>query len=178
MPTPNISTYPKLLPLRVGEGVTVRPMTPRDEGLLLDFFLRLPEEERFYLKDDVTAPGVIGRWVRDLDYARVFPLLALQHNRIVGDATLHRRRGGAHRHMGEVRVTVDPAWRGRGLGTALLRELVDCASQVGLETLVFELIAGVQDEAINAAGRAGFLVAARLVNHVKDMQGKPMISSS
>jgi GNAT superfamily N-acetyltransferase len=112
-------------------------------------------------------------WVRDLDYERVLPLLAGQHDRIVGDATLHRRRDGAHRHMGEVRVTVDPVWRGRGLGTALLRELVDCASQVGLETLVFELIERVQDEAIDAARRAGFLVAARLVNHVKDMQGKP-----
>jgi L-amino acid N-acyltransferase YncA len=75
--------------------------------------------------------------------------------------------------MGEVRVTVDPAWRGRGLGTALLQELVACASQVGLETLVFELIEGVQDEAIDTARRAGFLVAARLANHVKDMQGTP-----
>jgi GNAT superfamily N-acetyltransferase len=173
MPTPNLSIYPKLLPLRDGQEVAVRPMTLRDEGTLLDFFRRLPEEERFYLKDDVTAPGVIAGWVRALDYERVLPLLAVQHRHIVGDATLHRRRGGAHRHMGEVRVTVDPAWRGRGLGTALLRELVGCASQVGLETLVFELIAEVQDEAIDAAGRAGFLVAARLVNHVKDMQGKP-----
>jgi GNAT superfamily N-acetyltransferase len=139
----------------------------------LDFFLRLPEAERFYLKDDVTAPGVIAGWVRALDYARVFPLLAVHHDRIVGDATLHRRQGGAHRHMGEVRVAVDPAWRGRGLGTALLQELVACATQVGVETLVFELIEGVQDEAIDAARRAGFLVAARLANHVKDRQGTP-----
>jgi L-amino acid N-acyltransferase YncA len=173
MPTPNLSIYPKLLPLRDGEEVTVRPMTPRDEGTLLDFFLRLPEEDRFYLKDDVTAPGVIAGWVRDLDYERVLPLLAVQNDRIVGDATLHRRRGGARRHMGEVRVTVDPTLRGRGLGTALLHELIGCASQVELETLVFELIEEVQDEAIHAARRAGFLVAARLVNHVKDMQGKP-----
>jgi L-amino acid N-acyltransferase YncA len=173
MLTSNISVYPKLVPLRDGKEVTVRPMTPRDEGTLLDFFLRLPEEDRFYLKDDVTAPGVIAGWVRDLDYERVLPLLALQKDRIVGDATLHRRRGGARRHMGEVRVTVDPALRGRGLGTALLHELIDYASQVGLDTLVFELIEEAQDDAIDAARRAGFLVAARLANHVKDMQGKP-----
>jgi GNAT superfamily N-acetyltransferase len=140
MPTPSISIYPKLLLLRDREEVAIRPMTPTDEGALLDFFLRLSEEDRFYLKDDVTAPGVIAGWVRDLDYERVLPLLAWQHDRIVGDATLHRRRGGARRHMGEVRVTVDPALRGRGLGTALLHELIDYASQVELETLVFELI--------------------------------------
>jgi GNAT superfamily N-acetyltransferase len=173
MSIPNLNGYPKQLPLQDGAEVTVRPLTPGDERTLLDFFLRLPEAERFYLKDDITRPGVIAGWVRDLDYARVFPLLAVQHDRIVGDATLHRRRGGAHRHMGEVRVTVDPDLRRRGLGTALLQELVACASQVGLETLIFELIEGVQDEAIDAARRTGFLVAARLVNHVKDMQGKP-----
>jgi L-amino acid N-acyltransferase YncA len=173
MPTPNISTYPKLLPLRDGEEVAIRPMMPGDEGMLLDFFRRLPEADRFSLKDDVTAPGVIAGWVRDLDYERVLPLLAWQHDRIVGDATLHRRRGGARRHIGEVRVTVDPALRGRGLGTALLHELIDYASQVELDSLVFELIEEAQDEAIAAAQRAGFLVAARLVNHVKDQQGKP-----
>jgi hypothetical protein len=43
MLTPDISTYPKLLPLRDGEEVAIRPMTPGDEGRLLDFFLRLPE---------------------------------------------------------------------------------------------------------------------------------------
>jgi L-amino acid N-acyltransferase YncA len=172
MPTPNISTYPQLLPLRDGEEVAIRPMTPGDERTLLDFFLRLPEEDRFYLKDDVTAPGVIAGWVRDLDYERVLPLLAWQHDRIVGDATLHRRRGGARRHIGEVRVTVDPAMRGRGLGTALLHELIDYVSQVELDSLVFELIEEAQDEAIAAAQRAGFLVTARLVNHVKDKQGK------
>ena len=84
MPTPNISTYPKLLPLRDGEVVAIRPMVSGDEATLLDFFLRLLEEERFYLKDDVTAPGVIAGWVRDLDYERVLPLLAWQHDHIVG----------------------------------------------------------------------------------------------
>jgi hypothetical protein len=49
-------------------------MMPGDEGRLLDFFLRLPEAERFYLKDDVTAPGVIAGWVRALDYERVLPV--------------------------------------------------------------------------------------------------------
>ena len=69
-------------------------------------------------------------------------------------------------------MTVDSALRGL-LGTAVLHELIDYASQVELETLVFELIEEAQDEAIAAARRAGFLVTARLVNHVKDRQGKP-----
>jgi hypothetical protein len=62
-------------------------MMPGDEGRLSDFFLRLPKAERFSLKDDVTAPGVIAGWVRALDDERVLPLLAVQHDRIVRDAT-------------------------------------------------------------------------------------------
>jgi L-amino acid N-acyltransferase YncA len=89
----------------------------------------------------------------------------------VADASLHRRRGGARRHVGEVRVTVNPAYRGQGLGSAILHDVIDYANQMELESLVFELVDGEQDEAIDAARRAGFSEAARLVNHVKDMKG-------
>ncbi|MBI4498463.1 MAG: GNAT family N-acetyltransferase [Chloroflexi bacterium] len=173
MPTPTITIYPKTLALRDSTAVTLRPMVATDGPALLEFFLHLPEDDRFYLKDNVTAPGVIAAWARDLDYERVLPLLALVDGRIVGDATLHRRRGGARRHVGEVRVTVDPAFRGRGLGTALLHEVLDYAYQMGLESVVFELVENTQDEAIDAARRAGFVESARLINHVKDTHGKP-----
>jgi L-amino acid N-acyltransferase YncA len=171
MPTPTIAIYPKTLALSDGTDVIVRPMQAGDQPLLLPYFLGLSEEDRFYLKDDVTAPGVLDRWVRELDYERVMPLLGVAGDRVVADASLHRRRGGSRRHIGEVRITVDPAYRGRGLGSALLHEVIDYANQMELETLVFELVAGEQDEAIDAARRAGFVEAAHLVNHVKDMAG-------
>lgn len=171
MPTPTIAIYPKTISLRDGVQVTIRPMAPDDEQALLDFFLRLSEEDRFYLKDDVVAPGVIASWARQLDYERVLPLLALVDGRVVADATLHRRRGGARRHIGEVRVTVDPTFRGRGLGSAILHELLEYAYRVELESLVFELVADEQEEAMDAARRSGFVESARIVNHVKDMKG-------
>jgi L-amino acid N-acyltransferase YncA len=93
--------------------------------------------------------------------------------RIVADGTLHRRRGNAIRHLGEVRVVVDPAYRAKGLGTALLHELMDYAQGEGLEAANFELVEGVQDEALDAARRAGFVESARFPNHVKDMDGRP-----
>ena len=37
-----------------GDEVTMRPMMKTDKDALLDFLRRVPEEDRFDLKDDVT----------------------------------------------------------------------------------------------------------------------------
>jgi GNAT superfamily N-acetyltransferase len=147
-------------------------MVAEDEDALRAFFLRIPEGDRFFLKDNVVAPEVIAGWTRNLNYGRVLPLVAEVEGRIVADATLHRRYGGAIRHNCEVRVVVDPAYRQRGLGSALLHELLDLAYKEGLEAATFELVEGPQDEALDAARRAGFVESARFANHVKDPDGK------
>ena len=41
-----------------------------------------------------------------IDYNRVFPLVAEVQGRIVGDVTLHVRKVGWKRHLGNVRVVV------------------------------------------------------------------------
>src|SRR3972149_8201102 len=59
--TQTIGAFPKEAVLRDGSRVLVRSLEDGDEQALLDFFLRIPEEERFCLTEDVTAPaGVDG----------------------------------------------------------------------------------------------------------------------
>jgi GNAT superfamily N-acetyltransferase len=105
-----------------GEQMTIRPMLPTDKEALLEFFCRIPQEDRIYLKEDVTDPRVIEGWDETLDYSRALPLLAIMDNKIVGDGTLHHRRAGARRHIGEVRIVVDPGYRNRGVGRGLLHK--------------------------------------------------------
>ena len=57
--------------------VFVRPLQAGDKVHLLDFFKRIPEEERFYLKENVTSPEVIQAWTANIDFGRVIPILAL-----------------------------------------------------------------------------------------------------
>ncbi len=153
-PIPNLEAYPKQIMLLDGTVVSVRPLEPKDQTALLRFFQRVPEEDRFYLKENVTAPEVIYRWTHEIDFDRVLPLVAIsQSGQIIADATLHRSRSPARRHMGELRIVVDPAYREQGLGTRLIRELLDVATDLGLERAIFELVAHREEAAIEAAIR-------------------------
>lgn len=163
--------YPKKFELRDGTAVTIRPMVADDEEALLTFFRGIPAEDRVFLKDDVTRAEVIEVWCKNLDYDRVLPLLAEADRRIVGDATLHQRRGGWMRHAAKVRVVIDPAFRGKGLGSQLIRELIAIAEKTDLEKLDVGVMAE-QKAAISAFKDLGFVQVAVFPDHVKDLNGK------
>lgn len=148
-----------------------RPMQVTDETELVAFFKRIPVDERQLFKEDVTRPEVIQRWVRHLDYSNILPLLAFDGPRVVADATLHRDRRGWSRHVAEVRVAVDPEYRGRGLGRALVREFSDLAPQVGVAILNAQML-DVQKDARGLFEGSGFLAMATLPQHAIDLAGR------
>lgn len=167
----DLGTYPKTLVLRDGTQVHLRPLRTDDKARLLRFFERVPEEERFYLKENVTSPEVIATWTAHIDYERTIPIVAEANGDIVADATLHRSRSPARRHVGEVRVVVDPAYRERGLGGRLMRELIDIAVTLRLHKLGMELVEHREHAAIMAALSMGFRETARLHEWGRDMWG-------
>ena len=172
---PNIEAYPKTVLLKDGAPVTLRTLVEEDGSRLLNFFKRIPEQERFYLKEDVTSPEVIQSWTTELDFSRVVPIVALAGDDagddIVADGTLHRSRALARSGVGELRIVVDPSFREVGLGRRLIRELLDVALDLGLNTATFELVAKHEDLAIAAARSLGFQVVATLKDRIRDLWG-------
>ncbi len=176
MPWPD-AAYPKTVALRDGAEVLVRRLAAGDEDALLAFFQAIPEAERFFLKDDVTSPDLIRGWVRDAERpdpepsptarapaspsgrtgGRAFALIALEDERILAEAALVRRRGAARGHLADLRVVVHQDYRHRGLGTALLSELLDVARDSGLSGVLFEAVADAQAQALAAAESLGFI---------------------
>jgi L-amino acid N-acyltransferase YncA len=148
-------------------------MVPEDKDALLDFFRRIPTEDRFSLKEDVTDAKILERWAQTLDYSRVLPLLAFLDGKIVGDGTLHHRRAGARQHIGEVRVVVAPASRNRGVGRGLLHKLIEMAGDKGLKKLLFEVVAAMEPAAQHTAQVLGFVPVAMLPARVLDSRGTP-----
>jgi L-amino acid N-acyltransferase YncA len=166
-----IPGYPTVYLTTDGAQMTIRPMVPEDQDALLDFFRQIPAEDRFYLKEDVTNPAIIARWVQTLDYSRVLPLLAFLDGTIVGDGTLHHRRAGARQHIGEVRIVVAPAYRNRGVGRGLLHKLIDIAGDKGLKKLMFEVVTDTEQAARHTAQVLGFVPVAVLPAQVRDVCG-------
>lgn len=156
--------------LKDGTKVILRPMVKEDRDKLLDFFQRVTDKDRQFLRNDVRDPSVIDAWVNNIDYQKVFPLLAEVDGKIVGDATLHMRRTGWKRHLGNVRVVVAHEFQRRGLGTLLINEIAELATEFGLEKLVSEIYFH-SPGAYWAFKRAGFGVKAVFEDLVKDLYG-------
>lgn len=168
---PLLVRYPKRVTLSDGLTVTVRPLRPEDEAPLAAFFRSIPAADRWWLREDVCDAAVVRRWVADLDYERVLPLLALSGEEVVADATLHRRGFGARAYLGEVRAVVAPAYRGRGLAYALLSDLLEIATAAGLDRLEAELVAGEQRGALEAVEMLGFQAIAEVADHLRAEDG-------
>ncbi|MDD3581399.1 MAG: GNAT family N-acetyltransferase [Desulfobacca sp.] len=166
-----INNYPKEVNLEDGTKVIFRPLLKDDQQGLLEYFQSLPEEDRACLKDEVTDPQVIENWIYDMDYDNLLPLLALHQRRIIGDATLHFSQIGWSKHQGEIRLTTDPQYRVRGLGTLLVQELIDVATQLGLEQLSAEMPPEL-DKAFYLFEKLGFKETAILKDFVRDLKGK------
>jgi len=167
-----IQNFPKDIVLKDGFECALRPLRSDDEKEFHQFFLAVPEPERMFIKHRVTEPEVISDWCRNIDLGRNFPLLAISDGKIIGDATLHQQLGGWKRHIGRVSVLVHPQYRGRGLARALVNEIVDIATNLGLDKVEAEFIGG-QETAIKMFALLGFSNLLRLPDYVKDMQSIP-----
>ena len=166
-----LQRYPITMFLKDDTRVTIRPLDREDKVALAQFFQRVPEEDRFYLKENVTAPEVIREWTEHIDLERTLPIIGVDDGKIVADATLHRSRAPARRHVGELRIVVDPDYRGKGLGSRLTQELVDIGKTLKLNKLFFELVERRESSAIRIAVQAGFEQTATLRGRVRDRYG-------
>jgi L-amino acid N-acyltransferase YncA len=161
----------KRYPRSLAGGFSVRPLKAEDESALVEFFRKLPVDERQLFKDDVTRAETIRGWVRNLDYANILPLLVLEGKAVVADATLHRDKRGWSRHVGKLRISIDPDRRGRGLAKQLVQEFLSLAPTLGVAILHAEVL-DVQKGAQVLFDSLGFHEVAVLPQHAIDLAGR------
>lgn len=148
--------YPQEGVLRDGRRVLLRPFTEKDVDALYDFFHRMPGEYRRFAWDNVDNRALIEKWGREVDYAKVFPLLALDGQRVVADASLHTRKGGPLRLVGRIKWMIDPEFRGGGMGTLLVQQLINIARERGMRHANAMLISDLEADAVETLQGLGF----------------------
>lgn len=164
-----LQKFPKTVKLKDGKKAVLRPLKADDEKAFHKLFQGIPEQERMFIKHRVQDIKVIRDWCRHIDMGRNLPLLGVMDGEIAGCATLHQRLGGWKRHIGRVSVLVHPDYRGRGLATRLINEILDLARAAGLEKAEAAFIAE-QAAAMKMFAMLGFNQLVRLDDYVKDMQ--------
>jgi acetyltransferase len=146
--------FRQIVTMRDGARVLLRPLVPDDRQALLDFFLPVSVEERRYMRHNVNDPTLVKSWVENIEYDKVFPLVAVVGDRIVGVATLHFHEGPA-RHRAELRIFLAKDFKRRGLGTKLIQGLVDVARKRSIYIVDAQVVSD-HVEVIKALQKAGF----------------------
>jgi L-amino acid N-acyltransferase YncA len=165
-----LSAFPKNISLSDGTQATLRSLIPQDRAEIGEFFERVPEEDRAFLKEDLINRYEVEVWLDGIDIDRETVIVAVAEKRIVGTAVLQRQRHGWSRHVGEIRIVADPAFRRRGLGHAMADAIMDLAQKAGLQKLLAEMVSD-RPEPIGVFKRLGFKTEATFNDQVKDRHG-------
>lgn len=153
-PVEQLINYRHLVTLPDGMRVLLRPLVPKDREALLALFVHLPPEETQFFRNAVTNAEIVAHWAEFPDYARVFPLVAVAGDRIVGNCTLHIGSGYT-RHVAEVRIFLAREFRRRGIGSAMIRGQLEISRKLGLHQVVAEVVES-RPNVIHAFERLGF----------------------
>jgi ribosomal protein S18 acetylase RimI-like enzyme len=144
----------------------IRPLESGDEAAIDRFLDRIPDEDRTFFKEDVADADVRSAWFRP-GPAR---LLAVEGDAVLGYVAVVPLASWS-RHVGELRVIVDPQYRGRGIGQALTRRAMLEALELGLTKMVIEVRAD-HESRIEMFRALGFVPEALLADHVRDHAGQ------
>ena len=167
-----LGTYRNLVTLRDGVRVLLRVLEKGDGAALQAMFDQVSDEDLKYMHSNVKNPALVRKWIDEMDYSQIIPVVALVGGKIVGDATLHRGQG-SYRHTGELRIFLQGAYRQRGLGTAMLKSLIDVANKLEMHLLTAEVIAE-KISVIRAFQGLGFQLLASLPGYFMMPDGKTL----
>ncbi len=160
----------KTVTLKDGSDVTIRNMRPQDVDLSFSFFCDLPEEDRRYLRVDVTRRDLVEWRTTDVDSGRVDRLVAVADGAIVADGSLELQGHGWGDCIGEIRLMVARPYQHLGLGTLLARELYYLGMQHKLDRIVVRVMRP-QSRAHRIMKRLGFREEFLIPEHVRDQDG-------
>jgi RimJ/RimL family protein N-acetyltransferase len=163
-------TLPRSLQLR-GATLELARLLPADGAELAAFAAALPPHDLLFLRRDISQPKVIAAWMQAIGEGRLHSLAVREGGVLVGCSAIVVDALSWSRHVGELRVLVAPAWRGKGLGRVLIQQCFAQALELGLQKLVAQMTVD-QVAAIAVFEELGFRAEALLRDQVKDRDGQ------
>ena len=119
---------------------------------------------------DVYDDQAINRWMNRVEFGEIIGVIALEGNQMIGYCNLHTNDLPWSRHVAEIRMSVSVAYRGLGVGTALVSEAFAIGWGRGLQKLLARMASG-QMGALKLFYSLGFRTQAILTGCVKNENG-------
>jgi RimJ/RimL family protein N-acetyltransferase len=165
---PYRNEYPKLIPIRTGEELSVKLVGTQDAGSVLKFFKLLSGRDSVFLRTDLTEEESVARF---LERSNAVRLMGMLNGDMVGQASMYKELEGWTRHVGELRVVVSSLHQGKGISIALLKEIVHISQIIGISKLMARVVAD-DKRAVAVLYRLGFSKEATLSRHATDRNGR------
>ena len=89
-------------------------MRAEDKELFKSFIRSLPRKDNYYLTVDAHDDQAINRWMNRVESGEIIGVIALEGSQMIGYCNLHTNNLPWIRHVGEMRMSVSAAHRGRG----------------------------------------------------------------
>ncbi len=130
--------------------VTIRPVQPADLDVLVDIYLSSArhhariDPDWFHVPEPDAVRERLERFASGTGGVDAY-VGAIVDGHLVGSATIaiadkpHPGNMGRHLDVAEIGVAVLEEWRGRGVGTSLIRHLEAWAAERGVEWLILEV---------------------------------------
>lgn len=158
--------------LKDGTEVLIRPLRIDDLDRSVAFFQALPEEDRAYLRVDVTQRDLVERRICSaLRSDKINRFVALVGDEIVADGALEIGGDEWDRHVAELRVVIAHPFQRRGLGTIMMRELYAEAASRKVQEIVVRIMRP-QKTAWAICKKLGFHEELLLHDYLKDISGR------
>lgn len=157
--------------LKDGTKVSIKELSGVDLEGLMKFYRTLPEEDRKYLRVDVTDRHVVEQRIKLIEEGNVVRIIALHDDEIVADGALELSAEEWRRHQGELRVIVTRDFQHKGLGMIMMRELYFIAARRKVEKVIVKMMRP-QISARNICRKLGFHEEHLIPDYVRDLSGK------
>ena len=154
-----------------GRPFTIRTAQPEDAAALLDYIRSVAEETEFFIIEPDEFPDSVEKergWVIDhLDHPAQIALMAEASGQVIGSLSFESGPYRRISHRGTLGIAVVHQWRGQGVGTALLRTLIDWAMANPLIEKVCLDVFATNTNAIRLYNKLGFVEEGRRPRDVK-----------
>ena len=148
----------------------IEELGPERCDALLTFFAALPAGDLTFIREEITDPDTVRSWASGPGSGGRWVAVDDGNEQVTGYVAVRPLPGWSD-HVGEIRLVVDPARRGTGLGRELARRAVAEGVGSGLTKLVVEVVAE-QGAALALFTELGFSGEALLVDHIRDRNGE------